>query len=207
MVGLIPAWAGKTSSTPGPTPTPGAHPRVGGENSPTMGRSRLGAGSSPRGRGKPGTSCAACQPIRLIPAWAGKTDAKVWNDLVKAAHPRVGGENEITLSNSSHILGSSPRGRGKPQGQACVVGTSLSGCQCLRKVGRLIPAWAGKTTNQSVTPVQSAAHPRVGGENAICVHVVASVRGSSPRGRGKPEFVEDDGAHVGLIPAWAGKTP
>ena len=136
--GLIPAWAGKTSSTPGPTPTPGAHPRVGGENSPTMGRSRLGAGSSPRGRGKPGTSCAACQPIRLIPAWAGKTRPMTPPYRQMPAHPRVGGENHLRGPLSEQRNGSSPRGRGK----------LLPGADG-DLIGGLIPAWAGKTSTVS----------------------------------------------------------
>ena len=51
--------------------------------------------------------------------------------------------------------GSSPRGRGKPADRA------LSG-----KWSGLIPAWAGKTAETSLTTTSRRAHPRVGGENA-----------------------------------------
>ena len=51
---LIPAWAGKTSGC-GRGDGPGwAHPRVGGENPGRTTFPRVTAGSSPRGRGKPG---------------------------------------------------------------------------------------------------------------------------------------------------------
>ena len=50
--GLIPAWAGKTSTRwPVATRTP-AHPRVGGENCVPLCLRRCDYGSSPRGRGK-----------------------------------------------------------------------------------------------------------------------------------------------------------
>ena len=72
-VRLIPAWAGKTSPQTTRRSRTRAHPRVGGENLIGGCLVAPGAGSSPRGRGKPLTKCCATTRSRLIPAWAGKT--------------------------------------------------------------------------------------------------------------------------------------
>ena len=52
----------------------------------------------------------------------------------RRAHPRVGGENPETRSETLLDPGSSPRGRGKRDKEVYFAGRS-----------RLIPAWAGKT--------------------------------------------------------------
>ena len=108
----------------------------------------------------------------------------------------MGGENHGSSKKRECDIGSSPRGRGKPQrwrGSPC-------GC-------RLIPAWAGKTHTRRWSAVEAAAHPRVGGENHFSRRPITLRRGSSPRGRGKPLEVQDAGGVPRLIPAWAGKTP
>ena len=151
---LIPAWAGKTR-TARRRPRPGrAHPRVGGENDASQVTQTTGPGSSPRGRGKPNEMVCEPQPFGLIPAWAGKT----WRNTRRCgtywAHPRVGGENASKARGFLGAAGSSPRGRGKRgKGRGEV------------RVGRLIPAWAGKTLDARAWRWPAAAHPRVGGEN------------------------------------------
>ena len=90
---LIPAWAGKTSSSRSAGPDASAHPRVGGENSDRAVPEGPERGSSPRGRGKPRSRSAT--------PWG------------SPAHPRVGGENLLFGRQVTRIAGSSPRGRGK----------------------------------------------------------------------------------------------
>ena len=131
-------------------------------------------GSSPRGRGKPGTRFTRRAIKRLIPAWAGKTPLATQNTLTAPAHPRVGGENFEAFKTSVETVGSSPRGRGK------LVHPLLSCTQ-----HRLIPAWAGKTPPLPLATCTRQAHPRVGGENSDEGLVDAGSEGSSPRGRGK----------------------
>ena len=111
---LIPAWAGKTTTTHH-TPSPSrAHPRVGGENA-RLGHSReRSGGSSPRGRGKQGHRPWQLTPPWLIPAWAGKTSSSRACQRPGQAHPRVGGENSLWFGTDASTGGSSPRGRGKP---------------------------------------------------------------------------------------------
>ena len=52
----------------------------------------------------------------------------------------------------------------------------------------------------------SQAHPRVCGENVLMNEATAHMMGSSPRVRGKPDFVGEGVLEAGLIPACAGKT-
>ena len=172
-----------------------AHPRVGGENS-VWGRAvRPVPGSSPRGRGKPCLHMAVSVSSGLIPAWAGKTVMRTFEPLGARAHPRVGGENLGRYRLRQDVIGSSPRGRGKPY-----IRRRRAGIQ------RLIPAWAGKTSWRLAPPRDRGAHPRVGGENLICRDHRRVLCGSSPRGRGKPHCSDQRTLRGGLIPAWAGKT-
>ena len=70
--------------------------------------------------------------------------------------------------------GSSPRGRGK-----------LTSESNLPVIHRLIPAWAGKTSDLQGHEAGRKAHPRVGGENTVNALRNLRDEGSSPRGRGK----------------------
>ena len=111
---LIPARAGKTDTSRNGFELRGAHPRAGGENLTGAIGSVSDAGSSPRGRGKPGITSADGQTYRLIPARAGKTRGHRENSSSDRAHPRAGGENNSLTATDSQPPGSSPRGRGKP---------------------------------------------------------------------------------------------
>ena len=71
--GLIPTHAGKTAGCRGSgDPTP-AHPHSRGENFGPRVRVRVGIGSSPLTRGKPGGRRTATFTVGLIPTHAGKT--------------------------------------------------------------------------------------------------------------------------------------
>ena len=73
MIGLIPAHAGKTTTTHRTRSLSRAHPRSRGEN--VVAASSWGGrqGSSPLTRGKPTDWPSAYKIARLIPAHAGKT--------------------------------------------------------------------------------------------------------------------------------------
>ena len=195
ILGLIPAWAGKTCNPPVPHCVAPAHPRVGGENDLVAGVKLCAQGSSPRGRGKRAGGWTVGCGQGLIPAWAGKTRRRRTRRRRISAHPRVGGENHFEYAKPETIKGSSPRGRGKPR----------SGTHRFVRP-RLIPAWAGKTSALAHTTPRARAHPRVGGENAGADDESAALGGSSPRGRGKRGDEKNSADASGLIPAWAGKT-
>ena len=91
--------------------------------------------------------------------------------------------------------GSSPRVRGKQV---------QDGGQCAAR--GLIPARAGKTARAACGRAASRAHPRACGENGVVVMTGRTVRGSSPRVRGKRHRGGEAARRRGLIPARAGKT-
>ncbi|EFW09846.1 hypothetical protein HMPREF9005_1170 [Actinomyces sp. oral taxon 178 str. F0338] len=90
---LIPACAGKTTRCWRTMIPAEAHPRACGENEYHHDLAVLGAGSSPRVRGKRGRACARVHVDGLIPARAGKTSAPRRRCRPRPAHPRACGEN------------------------------------------------------------------------------------------------------------------
>ena len=106
------------------------------------------------------------------------------------------GENPFTPAILKTEDGSSPRVRGK---LVQVDRAELS--------SGLIPACAGKTFSCSSGAWRSSAHPRVCGENKQREYLRDMERGSSPRVRGKPEYLDLPNRPRRLIPACAGKTP
>ena len=131
---LIPACAGKTIAGFDESEVGRAHPRVCGENQDTNVLDLTGAGSSPRVRGKLRAVISSPSAVWLIPACAGKTHLEAEPLAVPEAHPRVCGENIISVANPLMQLGSSPRVRGKRKA-----------AKDFNSRGGLIPACAGKT--------------------------------------------------------------
>ena len=91
--------------------------------------------------------------------------------------------------------GSSPLTRGK-----------LGFTAAIRASPRLIPAHAGKTSQDPRSGRTSTAHPRSRGENPAPEVAAAVAQGSSPLTRGKRLAVAVGAARCRLIPAHAGKT-
>ena len=154
-VGLIPAHAGKTILLTERKVSAWAHPRSRGENLPFPDYECLKYGSSPLTRGKlqPSALLGCCQ--RLIPAHAGKTCVCVSGGGAWRAHPRSRGENRVDRLTDRGVDGSSPLTRGK----------------LFDNVGKdlpfgLIPAHAGKTSQNQPAHWSGGAHPRSRGENS-----------------------------------------
>ena len=74
--GLIPAYAGKTWKHRRKHRGHWAHPRVCGENAPSVPARAVAGGSSPRMRGKRSGNVGPWSEHGLIPAYAGKTSAQ-----------------------------------------------------------------------------------------------------------------------------------
>ena len=130
---ITPAWAGKSSSTRTRLPIRWDHPRMGGEKPPHWWRSsitedhpRVGGekllfqfgvryplGSPPRGRGKVDVGIPMLAPVRITPAWAGKSAVSSARAGSNKDHPRVGGEKLMPPRMGFWLRGSPPRGRGK----------------------------------------------------------------------------------------------
>ena len=172
--GLIPAHAGKTSSTTDGTTRAEAHPRSRGENAPVATQTPSTGGSSPLTRGKPSVRRRSPCARGLIPAHAGKTRLLAPKMSTQTAHPRSRGENCDGFVGCHGGGGSSPLTRGKHE-----IGRSRE----LRQ--RLIPAHAGKTQRAPRSDLAGRAHPRSRGENTCNLGIASQSIGSSPLTRGK----------------------
>ena len=191
---ITPAWAGKSAPHGFLAQVDGDHPRVGGEKLLFVVSRNLRLGSPPRGRGKVSVGAALKNPVRITPAWAGKSAAYFRAEWVPKDHPRVGGEKIWLRFDRLFLLGSPPRGRGK--GRIFPRGVSAQG---------ITPAWAGKSHPATPTTSGGRDHPRVGGEKRGLKVRRQAGGGSPPRGRGKGQTVPQVITLTGITPAWAGK--
>ena len=173
-VGLTPAWAGTTPTSPATTATARAHPRMGGDHPlPFPAASALG-GSPPHGRGPPRMDILAerltgSPPhgrgplpkafnvlpfLGLTPAWAGTTSRRRCATPACGAHPRMGGDHTARDGTGELLTGSPPHGRG-PRNLAPAAAGSVG----------LTPAWAGTTRRRRRRRARTGAHPRMGGDH------------------------------------------
>ena len=113
VFGLIPAHAGKTTTSTTQAVRHAAHPRSRGENASAPDAISCGAGSSPLTRGKRCREVSFERANRLIPAHAGKTLRAARIARRHWAHPRSRGENKIVTMQTRDAPGSSPLTRGK----------------------------------------------------------------------------------------------
>ena len=146
-------------------------------------------------RGKVNQSQEKGKSIRITPAYAGKSEPRVYIATCQQDHPRLCGEKVYFDIVEIDVQGSPPPMRGKG-----VSGFSLT------SVIRITPAYAGK----SITLVDGTGwnedHPRLCGEKASAGNAVESMSGSPPpmRGKDSPEYVGDLVARI--TPAYAGKS-
>ena len=195
FVGIIPAYAGSTSTWARIACSRGDHPRVCGEHHVVKARVRIDQGSSPRMRGAPiGVSLCHFRD-GIIPAYAGSTTPPLLPRLPQRDHPRVCGEHSEILDSVVAMLGSSPRMRGARE------------CRCIkrRKCG-IIPAYAGSTCSRCSRGAAPWDHPRVCGEHRMTLYASVTSTGSSPRMRGARAAVAVLEDRAGIIPAYAGST-
>ena len=152
---------------------PRAHPRLRGEHSGDTATRSLRRGSSPLTRGAPGQTTTACAQERLIPAYAGSTQAGLRTGSPPRAHPRLRGEHLVKGGWTRGMLGSSPLTRGAQR----LAGVDYPG-------GRLIPAYAGSTSQGEIGQLVNEAHPRLRGEHYQYCARPMKTEGSSPLTRG-----------------------
>ena len=171
------------------------HPRIRGEH-PIRGLLLPGnRGSSPHTRGARGY-CRS-NPIcwRIIPAYAGSTNALVVFSLDPQDHPRIRGEHDESGGKARGWDGSSPHTRG-----AHVIVLWM-------EIGeRIIPAYAGSTAQYGQCPAAARDHPRIRGEHEEAMTLEDVLEGSSPHTRGAPRRRRPRGGPGRIIPAYAGST-
>ena len=73
LLGITPAYAGKSPARPGPRPWRWDHPRICGEKFPNIHVPVCRSGSSPHMRGKDCGVADMVLPVRITPAYAGKS--------------------------------------------------------------------------------------------------------------------------------------
>ena len=132
---------------------------------------------------------------RIIPAYAGNTPSRRDRARTATDHPRIRGEHDPPYPPIFSERGSSPHTRG-----------TLPGGPVLGQWLRIIPAYAGNTSEASSAAPGRADHPRIRGE-----HVLAFLRrgvgaGSSPHTRGTRHGRASRGDLERIIPAYAGNT-
>ena len=132
--GIIPAYAGNTSSGRARGFSVRDHPRVCGEHAMSAANPGQMVGSSPRMRGTRLRSRHSRRRTGIIPAYAGNTETGGTWRFGRRDHPRVCGEHSGRHSNLVAEPGSSPRMRGTQDTYARSHPT-----------GGIIPAYAGNT--------------------------------------------------------------
>ena len=110
-------------------------------------------------------------------------------------HPRVCGEHNKTMTEVSPSFGSSPRMRG-----------ALRVPRLSCSPTRIIPAYAGSTSQLFQIRHAIRDHPRVRGVHRCRQATDRHHWGSSPRMRGAPGCALHRILAVGIIPAYAGST-
>ena len=152
--GIIPAYAGSTCGARCTPISCGDHPRICGEHkSTTSSLSGIG-GSSPHMRGAQSLYGMYVIGKGIIPAYAGSTGSICRKESMNEDHPRICGEHDYNGRDDFWAKGSSPHMRGAPIWNECV-----------KFLGRIIPAYAGSTDERDYAILQSTDHPRICGEH------------------------------------------
>ena len=153
------------------------------------------SGSSPHTRGARLHGEDEGVPRGIIPAYAGSTGFRHAQGADRRDHPRIRGEHQKTSYRVWLSCGSSPHTRGAPGLLALWRG----------KV-RIIPAYAGSTSDRPLERNRLQDHPRIRGEHNISLDGSEGETGSSPHTRGARRIMPASRAPRGIIPAYAGST-
>ena len=214
--GIIPAYAGSTSSGSHFPFAVGDHPRIRGEHKTCSEYSIIVSGSSPHTRGAHLRQHGTGIDTGIIPAYAESTPTQKAHCPWQGDHPRIRGEHPDEPRPDADRLGSSPHTRGaRAQGIALLLsigdhprirgehspslvhispipGSSPHTRGALRRPQsrprsrRIIPAYAGSTRTASRAGWTSSDHPRIRGEHGGIGSPVKASIGSSPHTRGAP---------------------
>ena len=194
LAGIIPAGAGRSSSSPSSFWSRRDHPRGCGEKMATTAPSRRSAGSSPRVRGEVFIQTSFRPFWGIIPAGAGRSLLEFARRSAGWDHPRGCGEKNTSRIIRMLTQGSSPRVRG----EVCLGEHSLS-------PGGIIPAGAGRRFLRPRACRSPGDHPRGCGEKKAMRTISAIDKGSSPRVRGEGLCNGSQRRRGGIIPAGAGR--
>ena len=194
--GIIPAYAGNTTSFIARSAERRDHPRLRGEHHCPGWMFTTSVGSSPLTRGTHHLPVMGVLGLGIIPAYAGNTSDSIPAGELSRDHPRLRGEHSLRRGTYPHHRGSSPLTRGTPYHHA-------GSCEGLR----IIPAYAGNTPAVRGRRRWTRDHPRLRGEHSILKNAISTSTGSSPLTRGTRQHSGDRLELAGIIPAYAGNTP
>ena len=131
---ITPAYAGKTSQNPSLYGLVRDHPRVCGKDYSSAGNAQRERGSPPRMRERLTFQATQNNPIRITPAYAGKTNSALTEQPSLRDHPRVCGKDFLLQALTQLLGGSPPRMRERH-----------SEPLHSHHLYRITPAYAGKT--------------------------------------------------------------
>ena len=194
-VGITPACAGSTRSSPCGASPRGDHPRMRGEHEKHGNPSTCDGGSSPHARGVLITCALLPCCVGIIPACAGSTRNSWPTSTLARDHPRMRGEHVGLFRTRLILAGSSPHARGapdRPRRHAALRG--------------IIPACAGSTRRRRRCPPQCRDHPRMRGEHSTSECDPVSRPGSSKARQVELAQRRRPRVAPGIIPACAGST-
>ena len=156
MMGITPAYAGKSYSISGASAIVWDHPRLCGEKSGGTDNCTKMLGSPPPMRGKVDPFRHRCRQTGITPAYAGKRCHGASSWCRERDHPRLCGEKSDGFTVYLQHSGSPPPMRGKE-----VDGNQRS------LAYRITPAYAGKRLFQSMSSYPVRDHPRLCGEKPL----------------------------------------
>ncbi len=177
-----------------------------------------------------------CMIRRIIPAYAGSTNAAFILALYERDHPRLRGEH-FGVADSDDVIygiipayagstpqqmppqqqyGDHPRLRGehalfsdvpmRASGSSPLTRGAPNYASAELRCAGIIPAYAGSTCDPLPPGVPSWDHPRLRGEHTRGDTRARARRGSSPLTRGAQDFIDSLIESDGIIPAYAGST-
>ena len=155
VVGITPAYAGKSSPAAVKVIFGQDHPRLCGEKIQNWLACWQEVGSPPPMRGKAIPAQPIIILIRITPAYAGKSHSVPAFSKVLRDHPRLCGEKEMLSSGQMRSAGSPPPMRGK----------GISGVR-FPEAKRITPAYAGKSAPLFCCGFGFWDHPRLCGEKS-----------------------------------------
>ena len=153
LTGITPAYAGKSRRGISSFCGRRDHPRVCGEKLAFSAVCAREMGSPPRVRGKDMRQALFKKPLRITPAYAGKSVSRRPRWTHTGDHPRACGEKVISETSVFQMGGSPPRMRGK---------ATVFRPQDIYT--RITPAHAGKSRRTCPTLPTAGDHPRACGE-------------------------------------------
>ena len=146
-------------------------------------------------RGKDLSNIKIFKPVRITPAYAGKSSYGINANALARDHPRLCGEKLAYFDITDISTGSPPPMRGKEQ---YLIAEGVA--------SRITPAYAGKSYQRRNRRSQVWDHPRLCGEKLLTIKSLVTITGSPPPMRGKVVTGLATIFTTRITPAYAGKS-